>query len=328
MLPAKDPGKDRSPFARLCRRRGRARALLVLAACLSLALGGLALDRPGTREPLIGVRQPAVAGAPVLPDPPTVAADDLDLQAELRRIATEYPGRYGVAVYDPASGTEAYLRSGETFYAASIGKLPTLLALYRAADRGAVDLEATIEMLPSDVAAYGSGILHTMPPYTRFTLKQCAFYLVNKSDNTAWMMLDRYLGRAAVQAELETFGAHETDYARNTTTPRDVLLMLQKIEDPAFTSASLAQEMLDAMTDTAYEDRIPAGLPSGVRVAHKIGSYENSFSDAGIVFYRDADGVERRFFLVILSSETTEAVAEEAIRDMSATVYESLVRET
>jgi beta-lactamase class A len=95
-------------------------------------------------------------------------------------------------------------------------------------------------------------------------------------------MLDRYLGRDYIRAELYRVGARSTEYwIPNTTTPNDVLLMLKKISDPSYTTPDLSAEMLEVMTNTAFEDRLPQPLPEGTRVSHKIGSYGTTFSDAG-----------------------------------------------
>ncbi|MDQ3862094.1 MAG: hypothetical protein M3317_01070 [Actinomycetota bacterium] len=43
----------------------------------------------------------------------------------------------------------------------------------------------------------------------------------------------------------------------NTTTPYGVLIMLKKIFDPSYTTPELLAQMLDFMTDTSFEDRLP-----------------------------------------------------------------------
>jgi beta-lactamase class A len=79
-------------------------------------------------------------------------------------------------------------------------------------------------------------------------------------------MLDRYLGRDYIRAELYRVGALSTEYwIPNTTTPEDVLLVLEKISDPAYTNPDLSAEMLDIMTNTSFEDRLPQPLPEGTR---------------------------------------------------------------
>jgi beta-lactamase class A len=234
-----------------------------------------------------------------------------------------------VAVLEPVSGTRVSLRGDEEFMAASIGKLPTLAALYRAAARGEIDLDEEISLLPDDIQAYDSGGLNGFSLDYSMSLRECAYRLVNYSDNTAWTMLDRRLGEEKIRAELESAGIENSSYSGYLsgyyTTPSDVLLLLEKISDPQYTSEELSAEMLDAMTETSVEDRIPEKLPQDVRVAHKTGSYDDNFGDAGIVFYRDYRGDEKRYYLVVLASGTGEYEARDAIQEMSLALYETLL---
>ncbi len=252
-----------------------------------------------------------------------LAGDPEALEKGIEEIAAYYGGVYGVVVSDPASGEAVSFGADETFFAASIGKIPTLLSLYKSAARGEVDLDEDITMLASDVQSYGTGVLHTFPVGHTVTLRECAFYLMNDSDNTAWKMLTRYLGEGRIQADLTEIGANDTGYwIPNTTTASDVRLMLEKIADPSFTSPELSNEMLDAMTNTFSEDRIPGGLPPDVRVAHKIGTYGTNFSDAGIVFYGDGDS-EKQYYIVVFTDGMGESTARAAIQEISAAAHQT-----
>lgn len=257
-----------------------------------------------------------------------LAGNPAALEKRIEEIAADYGGVYSVAVSDPESGETVSLGADETFFAASIGKLPTLLSLYKSAAQGEVGLDEEITMQASDVRSYGAGILHTYPVGHTITLRECAYYMMNESDNTAWEMLTRYLGEDRIQADLTNIGAYDTAYwGPNTTTASDTLLMLQKVADPSFTSPELSEEMLHAMTDTFSDDRIPAGLPNDVRVAHKIGTYGNNFSDAGIVFYRD-DGEKKRYFIVVFTEGLGEEAAQTAIQDISAAAHQAFGPDT
>lgn len=252
-----------------------------------------------------------------------LAGNPAALRRRVEEIAVRYGGVYGVNIYDPSSGERASLGADETFFAASIGKLPTLLSLYKSAARGEVDLDEEITLQASDVQSYGTGVLHTYEVGYTLTLRECAFHLINESDNTAWKMLTRYLGEQNIQAEMNAIGAYDTRYwDPNTTTADDVMLMLENIADPGYTSLESSQEMLFAMTNTFSEDRIPAGLSPDVRVAHKIGTYGTNFSDAGIVFYKDDDS-ESHYFIVVFTDGMGEATARAAIQEISAAAHES-----
>ena len=247
------------------------------------------------------------------------------LRNELQRIAQAYPATYGVVIFDPSSNETLAMGADQKFLAASLGKLPVLMALYRAAASGQVDLDDKISIQYSDVQAYGTGVLYTYPLGYTMTLRECAEFLIKKSDNTAWKMLDRYLGRDYIRAELYSAGANSTQYwIPNTTTPNDVLLMLEKISDPSYTSPDLSDEMLDLMANTDFEDRLPQPLPEGTRVSHKIGYYRSTFADAGVVFPQGARDTKDAYFIVVIASETGWDTSRAATQEMSLATYRSL----
>ena len=247
------------------------------------------------------------------------------LRKELQRIAQTYPANYGVVVFDPSSGETIAMGADQQFDAASLGKLPTLMALYKAAANGEVNLKDEISMQASDVQAYGTGVLYTYPIGYTMTLRECAEHLITQSDNTAWKMLDRYLGTDYIRAELYRAGATSTAYwIPNITTPNDVLLMLEKISDPSYTTPYLSDEMLGLMQNTEFEDRLPQPLPEGTRVSHKIGYFGSTFADAGIVFPKGAVHTKEAYFIVVMASETGWGTSREATQEMSLATYRTL----
>jgi beta-lactamase class A len=299
---------------------------LGIVACL-VAVGAFLWyhERPPETMTLEAVDQPALAEAPEPPvDPARVRAME-ELDERLRSISQAHAGTHGMVVFDPYSGESASLNADRRFVAASLSKLYALLTLYGAASRGELSLEDEITMRSSDVWAEGTGVLYRYPVGTTMTLRECARFLIKESDNTAEVMLNRYLGEKEIEAELRRIGARSTSYwIPNTTTPNDILLVLKAIADPSYTSPELSAEMLDIMTGTAFEDRLPRALPDGTRVAHKIGSYESTFSDAGKVFPEGTDGADQGYYVVVFSEGATEAEARETIQDVSLAAHRAL----
>jgi beta-lactamase class A len=282
-------------------------------------------EREDKTAALTAVDRPAMAAPPQPPvDPERVRAVE-ELDSRLPSISEAHPGTHGVVVFDPNSGKSASINANQRFVAASLSKLYALLTLYRAAAMGEVSLGDEITMRPSDVWAEGTGVLYNYPVGHTMTLRECAEFLIKESDNTAEVMLNRYLKEENIEAELQRIGARSTEYwIPNTTTPNDVLLILKKISDPSYTSPALSAEMLDIMTNTAFEDRLPQPLPERTRVAHKIGSYESTFSDAGIVFHERPGGTDQRYYVVVFSEGATEAEARGTIHDVSLAAYRAL----
>jgi beta-lactamase class A len=254
--------------------------------------------------------------------------DPVTLRDGLEEVTWGHGGIYGVAVLDPDSGTKISLGGDEQFMAASIGKLPVLAALYRVAAQGELDLQEEIPVLPEDLRDYGDGEIPDFPEEDLLSLRESAYRMINHSDNVAWSMVDRRLGAERIRSELEEMGIRSSWYSDDLygyfTTPNDVLVLLERISDPRFTSEEFSAEMLNAMTETHLEDRIPEKLPLEVRVAHKTGTYEDNFGDAGVVFYEDPRGIVKHYYLVVLAKGAGEEEARDAIQGISVAVYEAL----
>ena len=309
-------------------------ALLILGLLLCLFVASYSLwdsGRSAETASIASVDRPTAEKPPQPPAPArTEALEELD--SELLNISRSHAGTYGVVVLDPYSGKTASLNADRRFVAASLSKLYALLTLYREASQGELSLDDKITMHSSDVWGYGTGVLARYPnkypvPYT-MTLRECATFMIKESDNTAELMLNRYLGEKRIEAELQHIGADSTRYWSpiNTTTPNDILLVLKKIGDPSYTSPRLSAEMLELMTDTTFEERLPRPLPEEARVAHKIGSYESTFSDAGIVFpYGGGKGQE--YYIVVFGEGDAQGESIGTIRDISLATYQALVRQ-
>ena len=207
-------------------------------------------ERSAKTTPIASVDRPTSAKPPPPPAPARAQAVE-ELRSKLLGISKSHAGTYGVVVFDPYSGETASLNADRRFVAASLSKLYALLTLYRAASRGELSLDDEITMRSSDVWAYGTGVLSKNPSkypvgYT-MTLRECAKFMIKESDNTAELMLNRYLEEERIEAELHRIGADSTRYWHpiNTTTPNDILLVLKKIADPSSTSPQLSAEMLE-----------------------------------------------------------------------------------
>ncbi len=302
--------------------------LLAIASLCCLAVAAVFLrgdEEPAETARVAVVDRPASAEAPEPPADPARARAVEELDERLEDISRSRPGTHGVVVFDPLSGQSASLNANRRFVAASLSKLYALLTLYRAAAAGELSLDDEITMRASDVWAEGTGVLYAQPVGTTMTLRECATFLIEESDNTAEVMLNRHLGEKEIEAELRRVGATSTSYwVPNTTTPDDVLLILEAIADPSQTSPELSEEMLGIMTGTSFEDRLPQPLPEGTRVAHKIGSWETTFSDAGIVLPEGAKTAEEGYYVVVFSEGVPEGLARETIRDVSLEAYRAL----
>jgi beta-lactamase class A len=315
------------------RRRRRGWPLLILGLLLCLLGANYLLSdsgRSAKTTAIASVDLPTSAKPPQPPAPARTQAVE-ELRSELPGISRSHVGTHGVMVFDPYSGETVSLNPERPFVAASLSKLYALLTLYKAASEGELSLDDEITMRASDVWAYGTGVLSKYPSkypvgYT-MSLRECAKFMIKESDNTAELMLNRYLEEERIEAELHRIGADSTRYWHpiNTTTPHDILLVLKKIADPSYTSPQLSADMLELMTNTAFEDRLPQPLPEETRVAHKIGSYETTFSDAGIIFPGESN-TGQEYYIIVFSEGAPQGESTETIQDISLATYQAFSR--
>src|SRR5215212_5391039 len=319
--------RARNQRRRLRRRRGWPLLIFGLLLCLLVANYFLSDSERSAKATTIASVDRLTSAKPPQPPAPARAQAVEELHSELLGISRSHAGTHGVMVFDPYSGETVSLNADRRFVAASLSKLYALLTLYRAASEDELSLDDEITMRPSDVWAYGTGVLYKHPVGYTMTLRECAKFMIKESDNTAELMLNRYLEEERIEAELHRIGADSTRYWHpiNTTTPNDILLVLKNIADPSYTSPQLSADMLELMTTTAFEDRLPQPLPEETRVAHKIGSYEITFSDAGIVFPEEG-GTGQEYYIVVFSEGAPQEEARETIQDISLATYQAFSR--
>lgn len=238
---------------------------------------------------------------------------------EIRSLAKGLQGSYGVYVYRLSDGKEYGIYGNEVFPAASLVKLPVILSLYQQAEKGEINLGSKYALVEEDKVG-GAGVLQSKPANTIYTYRQLVEYMGQYSDNTAFAILRKILGDEAIQAVIRSLGMEKTSLGENKTTPAEIGLLLKKLYQGEVVGREYRDEILESLTNTGFEDRIPAGVPGDIRVAHKIGTEVGTFCDAGIVF------ADKPFILVIMSKDASETEAVEALPKITEAIWKFEVK--
>jgi beta-lactamase class A len=114
-------------------------------------------------------------------------------KAALDRLASEFQGRAGIYVKDLGGGHTYTYHAGERFPPASAIKLPIMVALYREAEAGRIDLDRGYAM-PEGISALGTGDLSRKGGPIALTLREYCRLMMVKSDNMATDLIIRTLG--------------------------------------------------------------------------------------------------------------------------------------
>jgi len=234
---------------------------------------------------------------------------------EIKALVKVLQGSYGVYVYNLTDKQEFGLNQNEIFPAASLMKLPAILTLYQEVEAGRINLE-TEYLLKAEDKKTGAGVIQYKPVGTKYTYRELVQSMGRYSDNTAFNVVRQLLGDEKIQATISDLGMMKTSLEKNETSAADIGLFFRKFYAQSLLTRNHRDEIIDYLTKTASEDRIPAGVPEDVKVAHKIGNETGSFSDAGIVFG------EEPFILVILSKNALEEEALEVLPEITKIIWE------
>jgi beta-lactamase class A len=143
--------------------------------------------------------------------------------------------------------------------------------------------------------------------------------MMRKSDNTAAYILANYvLGMDEIQAQINSWGMTQTDIVNNKTSNTDMAILFDKIYHEKITNHAYTQEMLNLMTGSDFEDRIPALLPPGTKVYHKVGSAVGLIHDVGII----SSGKSNYYLGIFTSDITDEPGATKIIAEISKTAFD------
>jgi len=216
-------------------------------------------------------------------------------------------------------GRTAYsFHDEETFHAASTMKIPVMIELFHQVQQGKLKLDEPL-LVKNEFHSLADGSVYTLDPaddsetdlykaagQTR-TMRQLLELMITVSSNLATNLLIEKLGVENIRATVHLLHADGMSVLRgvednkafqkgmnNTTTARGLQRLLEAIALGEAVDQDSSRQMIEILERQKFNEGIPAGLPTGTRVAHKTGEITKIHHDAAIVFG------PRPFVLVIL----------------------------
>ena len=248
----------------------------------------------------------------------------------------------GIAFHDLQTGDSLYLNADDSFHAASTMKVPVMIELFRSIDAGALRLDQGILLINQfgsivDGSPYSldAGDDSDSSAYkltgTRVPLKDLIDRMITRSSNLATNALIELVRASKANETAHMLGARNIRVLRgvednkafragmnNTTTARDLAVLLEAIETGHAASRSSCDAMREILLHQEFNDEIPAGLPPGTRVAHKTGWITGVLHDAAVVYPPG----RKPYVLVVLTRDIPEEkVARQLIADVSRLVW-------
>lgn len=250
---------------------------------------------------------------------------------EFKNKTKNLSGVYGLYVVNLDNGYFFGVNETETFQAASLIKLPVMVAVYLEAEEGNFDLNEKYTLKNSDKVG-GAGSLSGKPAGYEITYRNLIRLMGKQSDNTAFKIVRNLLGDEKINKAIVKIGMKNTSLEENEMTPKDAGIFFEELWNARLSapersdggqgnivSKESAEELLDLLTDTLYEEWLAAGITDNVRVAHKYGREVHVVNDAGIVF------ADKPIVMVIMSKGVVEHEADAIFPELSRMIYEKWV---
>jgi beta-lactamase class A len=277
------------------------------------------------------------------------AARESTLRKQVETIEKESGAKaVSVALHDADSGFELHYNSDRWYHAASTIKVPILLGVFAAIDRGDLlphsrvhvrnRFLSVVENVPFRVESgrdANSAVHAAIGKMMR--VDELAYHMITTSSNLATNLLLGVIGPQSVNDTLRELDlddglelrrgvedelAYEHEINNRVTADGLLRVLVMLAEGKAF-SPALSRRMMDILHGQEFNQGIPARLPKGARVAHKTGEISTIAHDAGVIYLP-----KRKPYALVILTEWDPATSgrSRTIAAISHAIYEFLTR--
>jgi beta-lactamase class A len=231
----------------------------------------------------------------------SVAAQTLD--ERVKPIVGEFKGKVSLFAKNLDSGETYALNPDERVRTASTIKIAVMIEAFARVAEGKAKWTDEV-VLTKEKKVSGSGILAELSDGLKLTLRDAVNLMMILSDNTATNLVLDVLSTDAVNARMESLGFKQIKinrkvgsggestagkdpenkkYGLGFATPREMVLVMEKLERGQIISPAASKEMIDLMKREQGRNAIGRSLWS-VPMASKYGALDRLRSAVGILY--------------------------------------------
>lgn len=265
------------------------------------------------------------------------------LRKNIENIISRTEGTIAVAFEDLKTGDKLFINDKIQMHAASTMKTPVMIEVYKQASEAHFSLTDSV-LIKNEFRSIVDGSKYTMDfgedsddvVYKnigkRMSIHDLVYQMITVSSNFATNILIDLVKAENVMSTMKTIDANKVRVLRgvedikayesglnNTTDAYDMLLIMKAIAQKRVVSPNACEKMINILLQQRFKSKIPALLPSTVKVAHKTGSITEIDHDAAIVYLNP----EHAYVLVILTKGIkSHKHAQKTIARISRMIYD------
>lgn len=244
----------------------------------------------------------------------------LKLRQILNKQTEPYKDSFGVYFEYLPTGTSIGVNSTNEFYSASLFKTPIIMAYYHYLERTGKNGEDLI--IQKEDINKNFGDLWKRGAGAKISSEEAVKLALSESDNTAARVIARRIQDQDFQAVYDSLGVDfVTGSGGAIISTRDYSTILKALYFSSVLNRDDSNKILKYLSESQFNDKLVAGLPSGTLVAHKIGDYRDeknnqAYTDCGIVY------LPQRPYMLCMLSVGDENTARERMSKLSKTIFD------
>ena len=266
------------------------------------------------------------------------------LQDELSKITEGKPGQFGVAIIIDNTDTITFNNSAD-YPLMSMFKLHEAIAVCHTLDTQTTELDSTLTIKRSDLDPETWSPMfkeHTQDHITMSIGELLAYTLIHSDNNTSNLLFDRVVSTTDTDCYIRTILPEDDFQIRYTESEmkadhskayenRSSPLSYAALVNRVFTDSLVSRPKQEYIKQMMYDchtgaSRIAAGLPEGVKFAHRTGSgYTNSRGEVSAVndsgYVTLPSGRHYSIAVFVKNFGGTQEDAEKITAEISKTVY-------
>ena len=244
----------------------------------------------------------------------------LPLRSKLKDITKDYKDTLALYFEYLPTGTSIGINEKEEFFAASLFKLPVVMAYLHQKERLKKEDDPVVTIAPNQLDDR-FGDLWTKGAGYKIGLGEAVKLALTQSDNTAARLLGPFIDEKDFS---EIYEGLDIDLRLSdkgaVLTTKNYSSILKALYFSAVLSKEHSQQILEYLNESKFDDKLAVGIPKDIAFAHKIGVVnDESFMDCGIVYPK------RRTYLLCVVSKSSEEIARNRMSLISKTVYDYLI---
>lgn len=251
-----------------------------------------------------------------------VLVNFVELRDQLREYHETTNQPFGIYFEYLPSGVSIGIDEKENYVVASLLKVPLVMGVYKRIEQNEIKKDDVHTLVKDDLDP-SFGNLWQEGAGTQLTIEELVNHTLIDSDNTAARALFRVSTEHRPEEVFDYLDIpKELDNDNPVVNPKNYSSVLRSLYLSSYLTRESSSEILDTLTRTKFSDKLPAPIPSDIKVAHKIGVHlggdnkQSIYTDCGIVY------VPQRPYILCVMTRSDEKTATKYISDVSKIVYD------